>query len=282
MANYITLAIKRRFDELELDGVVSADTRRNAIKEELQYYVLSFIYHHPKYKEWTMYGGSALRICYGLNRMSVDLDFETSMFTGDEYLRELKDEIERYFIKSYQTDESILSFKINKNRGLTLKFSFGPEFPRGYSSDKVHVKIDLNNFSPKSIVRERKPVNRNQLSFIIKTYKIETLMASKIVAVFDRSKRGVDKAIYEEKGRDIYDLLWYMNKHLSPDLSYLAEKGIKVSDNRELFDRLNVKIERVSDTNLRQDLSPLFSDQRYIENWLLHWRESYKALQASY
>ena len=49
-------------------------------------------------------------------------------------------------------------------------------------------------------------------------------MASKIAAIFLRGTRGVGEATYEEKGRDIYDLLWYMSKRIVPDLDYLKAK----------------------------------------------------------
>src|SRR4030042_5557028 len=101
------------------------------------------------------------------------------------------------------------------------------------------------------------------------------LMASKLAAIFLRGKRGVGRAVYEEKGRDIYDLLWYMNKKIVPDLDYLAAKGIDIKDPRVLFDRLTVQMNKVNDNNLKQDLVPLFVNQNYIENWLKNWRESY-------
>ena len=51
-----------------------------------------------------MYGGSALRICYDLDRMSVDLDFEVSHKIDNEFLNELKEEAEKHFSKIYGVD----------------------------------------------------------------------------------------------------------------------------------------------------------------------------------
>ena len=42
------------------------------------------------------------------------------------------------------------------------------------------------------------------------------------------------KAVYEEKGRDIYDLLWYMDKKVIPDLDYLKEKKKDVEEAKDL------------------------------------------------
>ena len=70
--------LKEKITALSIYGEVDVETQRNVLKEELQFYVLNFIYHHPEYSKWIMYGGSALRICHELDRMSVDLDFEVS------------------------------------------------------------------------------------------------------------------------------------------------------------------------------------------------------------
>ena len=146
----------------------------------------------------------------------------------------------------------------------------------------MHVKIDLNRFVASKTANERIPINRGQLSFVIITYNMSTLMASKIAAIFLRKTRGVGKATYEEKGRDIYDLLWYMNKKIVPDLDYLIAKGVDVSNPRALFDKLTLQMNKVSDANLKQDLIPLFVDQTYIANWLKHWRESYFRFHDAY
>jgi len=107
-------------------------------------------------------------------------------------------------------------------------------------------------------------------------------MASKIAAILLRGQRGIGNVIYQEKGRDIYDLLWYMGKRIIPDLDYLIAKKVDIKDLRTLFDKLTLQMNKVSDENLRQDLSPLFLDQEYIENWIKNWRENYLRLLKEY
>ena len=69
MDNQIILTLKKRLDDMTASGSIGIEIQRNALKEELQFYVLNFIYHHDEYAGWIMYGGSALRICHGLDRM---------------------------------------------------------------------------------------------------------------------------------------------------------------------------------------------------------------------
>ncbi|MFZ2149668.1 MAG: nucleotidyl transferase AbiEii/AbiGii toxin family protein [Minisyncoccia bacterium] len=282
MSEQISTILKRKLDELGVYGGIDAETRRNALKEELQFYVLNFIYHHPEYNKWTMYGGSALRIIHGLDRMSVDLDFEVNHAITEKFLEELKKDIEEHFVNTYGTDANFLTLKITTGRGLLLRFHVGEELTPGHPSNQVHVKIDLNHFVAPKTVTERRPINRDQLSFVILSYNMSALMASKLAAIFLRGTRGVGGVVYEEKGRDIYDLLWYMTKKVVPDFDYLVAKGIDAKDPRALFDKLTLQMNKVSDENLKQDLSPLFLNGTFIENWLRHWRESYLRLLQEY
>lgn len=278
MNNQIFITLKKKLEEITTsNNEISIEAQRNAVKETLQYYALNFIYHHPIYSNWIMYGGSALRICHDLDRMSVDLDFEVESIVTNEFLEKLKEELSTHFKNTYAIDVGSLTISITNNRGLTLKFHIAEELYLPFHSRQVHVKIDLNHFKihPK-IVTERWPQNEYQLSFVINTYNMSALMASKIAAIFLRGQRGVGKKIYEEKGRDIYDLLWYMGKKIIPDLDYLNAKNVgEAKDLRTLFDKLTLKMNGVSDENLKNDLTPLFVNQHYIENWLKNWRELY-------
>ena len=283
MSEQIIAILKRKLDDFAHHDRMDAETLRNALKEELQFYVLNFIYHHTEYNKWIMYGGSALRIIHGLDRMSVDLDFEVSEMVTKDFLDELKKEIEDHFSSTYSTHSSFMTVKIVTGRGLLLKFNTGVALNLGHPSNQVHVKVDLNHFTAPKTVTERYPINRDQLSFVIVTYNMSTLMASKVAAIFLRGTRGVGKAFYEEKGRDVYDLIWYMNNKIVPDLDYLIAKNVKeAKDLRTLFDKLTIKMNAVSDANLKQDLLPLFVNRTYIENWLTNWRESYLRLFDAY
>jgi len=287
MNNQILTTLKKRLEEISASyGEIGVEVQRNAVKEVLQYYVLNFIYHHPKYNNWVMYGGSALRICHDLDRMSVDLDFEVDREITNGFLGELEKDIIKHFKSTYDINSDLLTIGTTNNRGLTLKFHIGEELNLGFHSKQIHIKIDLNHFITRpKIVTEHWPQNEYQLSLAIKTYNMSALMASKIAAIFLRGQRGVGSMVYEEKGRDIYDLLWYMKKKIIPDLDYLKIKDVKeAKDLRTLFDKLTTKIlnNPKTDENLKQDLTPLFADQTYIQNWIGNWRETYLRLLDEY
>lgn len=289
MSEQILLILKRKLDDLNSE--VDPETHRNILKEELQFYVLSFIYNHLEYGKWIMYGGSALRIIHGLDRMSVDLDFEIAYPVTLKFLDELKKEIEEHFMNTYGAGANFLTIKIITGRSLRLNFHIGEELNLGHSSKQAHVKIDFNYFvAPQNTVTERRPPidKKSQLSFLILTYNMSALMASKIAAIFLRDQRGVDKSIYDYKGRDIYDLLWYMSKKVIPDFDYLnaklKEKGVEMRDIKALFNKLTVDILNYEkmDNLLKDDLANLFENPHQFENWFSNWRDEYLRLLDEY
>ena len=98
-------------------GLRNRDFLRNLLKEELQVYVLNFIYSSGVYRNLIFTGGTCLRKFYGLPRISEDLDFdlESESFDFDVFQKDL----EKYFYKELQY--KTLSLRL-KNETLFLKF----------------------------------------------------------------------------------------------------------------------------------------------------------------
>ena len=67
--------IARLVQNLERQNLPSG-VIQNHIKEHLQFYVLDFIYNSRFGKTFLFTGGTCLKICYGLNRLSEDIDFD--------------------------------------------------------------------------------------------------------------------------------------------------------------------------------------------------------------
>ena len=55
---------------------------RNLLKEHLQYYLLNFVYNSPYAEKFLFKGGTCLRFCFDLPRLSEDLDFDVKDFKG--------------------------------------------------------------------------------------------------------------------------------------------------------------------------------------------------------
>jgi len=74
-------------------------------------------------------------------------------------------------------------------------------------SDKLHVKLEISDAISGNYKTELTPVSKIGFNFIVRNYNLETLMASKICAIFSRKYFKGDDENYNFKGRDYFDLL---------------------------------------------------------------------------
>jgi len=279
-------AVKERRAEGTPDSAII-----NALKEELQYPVLDFIYSHRSYSHLIMYGGTLLRIGYGLSRMSEDLDFQTDKKFDFEKFRE---DLISHFKSTYAIG---IEIKIKKERLTGTENAF-IKFPdileevglKGHGLWTVLViRFDVNHFSRASyFATETIPITKGTYVFSIKTYPLSTLMASKIAAILLRSKRGIGDEISDCKPRDIYDLMWYMGQKIIPDIEYLkaiharAGKTMEARNVLDVFDKLMRRVANLDDKSFAQDLSRFFYNPGEYDDWHRHWRERFRMLRNSY
>jgi len=261
--NNIILEMKQIVEESKKDNL-SFEQVRNRLKEYLHYFVLDSIYN-SQFKNMVFYGGSSLRVVYDLDRMSIDLDFEA---LTDLNIGELKKSLEKYFNSDIglKGKFSIKGEKKNEfvNR-IFLNFSLMNEIGLSPNKDEVlRVRIDIMLVS-RSYLKKAKPIftlkSKHGKSFVVKHYDLDTLFASKLMAVLDRPKKGFavggDKEGVNFKGRDYYDLIWYMEKGASPNKTMLTLKGYKGSSG-DLFDEIALFISKNRlEKGIKKDLEPL-------------------------
>lgn len=263
----------------------------NAIKEELQYPVLDFIYNDKAYSHLIMYGGTLLRIAHGLPRMSEDLDFQTAEKFN---LKKFGAKLASHFKTSYDIEVEIKT----KTERVTGTDYAHIKFPRileeiGLKGHGIwttlQIRFDINKFVQASdFSTEQIPVTKDTYAFSIKTYMISTLMASKIAAVLLRPKRGIGHEISDCKPRDIYDLMWYMERKIIPDMDYLkaiharGKRVMEATNVLELFDVLLRYVGNLDDKSFTRDLSRFFYNPLEFEDWHRNWRERFRMLRNSY
>jgi len=282
MDNILIINLKTRVSELKNAGV-REDAILNSLKEELQYYVLDYIYNSKKYSHLYMYGGSLLRIGYGLSRMSEDLDFQTAEKVN---VKELKMDIITYFKRKYgqKIEVSISSRSKPETDLLKLRFNILGELGFENISWRVlRLRFDINYFKEANkFIVETIPVTKGNLSFNIKTYPISTLMANKILAVLRRKERGIAGQKSDCKPRDIYDLMWYMGRKTFPDLEYLKAKGEKFDNILDLYDKIKLRVVNLKDDLFNEDIAQFFRDPAEYNDWFVNWRTRFLNLINSY
>jgi predicted nucleotidyltransferase component of viral defense system len=245
--------IKENFDKTDL-------YKRNLVKSYLQIFILHYLYSHKKYSELVFYGGSALAHCYGLPRLSEDLDFiDTSKKIK---LDKVAEDLKKYFEKEIDLP---IKIKIQKFR-IYLKFPILRQLDLSNNSQSgwLHLKIEIFkefNFC-KKYKTEIKPLFKFNQSILINTFDLATLMATKIRAVLYRKWEKIDKSgkvLIDVKGRDYFDLMWYLQKKISPNLNCIEN----ISDINDLKKKLLKIIAQADERSIKLDLENFVADENF-------------------
>jgi len=238
--------------------------KRNLLKEYLQIVVLDYIYSHPIYSQLSFYGGSCLSHCYNLPRLSEDLDFVDTENEID--ISSLTNELNYYFSKN--TDLPLTVYK-QKFR-IYLKFPILHELNLTGKSetDLLYLKIEIDKKFDycKDYKNVMIPLFKFNRSILIKTFDLSTLMATKIRALFYRKWEKIDKEgkiLIKVKGRDYFDLLWFLEKNVKPNLDCLKED---IKDREELSEKLRKIVENVDSLSIQRDLEAFIENSNFVRN----------------
>lgn len=261
--------LKAIVQEKKLQGN-SKSLIRNYLKEYIQYLVLSLLYNQKKMKNLVFKGGSCLRVCYGLPRLSEDLDFDyDENIIGKNILGELEKYLKKEIKNKYYSE---LETKIQSTIRLYLKFPFLKNFNLANESEsnKLYVKIETSNELSPFAGYTLTPVSKYGFNFIAYNYDMPSLMSGKINALLFRVwfKESKDKENQIDiKGRDFYDLFWFLQKGIEPNWKML-EKTAGIKNKKELKDILIKRIKKVvTPQKLSYDLSNFISDNQFVDDF---------------
>ena len=262
------------------DPLLPVETKRILLKEALQAYVLDFLYNHPYYRRLNFYGGTCLHIIFDLNRLSEDLDFDNNEHLD---LSPLADDLVGMFQNTLGYDETIaklersgqgilritLEFPILKNLGLSA-----------YPTESLHLKVEISHHEQVAEIQHT-PVFYHGRSFVPAYFSLETMMAGKMIACLERNfQRGHEGAFI--KGRDFYDLLWFMQQGIQPLENKLSQDGGQAYNVRSAMLALQEKIKGIRVSDLAVDLLPMFESRTFIESWLENFHTNFERYAANY
>jgi len=258
--------IEQMLSRYELDTI---HDHENALKEIIQEIALLGLWRSKFYEKAVFYGGSALRILHKLERFSEDLDFSLIQpekeFDIRKYLGAVKSELEFWGFE-VSTEE--------KNR--KGKSTIDSAFIKANTS--IHLlKIDSNLKTHKSAVMKIKleidqdpaigftsdlKYHLHPIPFTIKTMTLPSLFAGKIHALLCRTIRT------DIKGRDWYDLIWFVKKNIPCDLYYLKNKMIQtghinsseVLTKDKLVELISKKIKEIDFGLAKSDVEPFLKN----------------------
>jgi predicted nucleotidyltransferase component of viral defense system len=243
----------------------------NALKEIIQEIVLLGLWRSKFYEKAVFYGGSALRILHKLDRFSENLDFSLiqpeKTFDIKKYLGAVKSELELWGFevsakeknkKSKSTIDSAFikantlvhllkidsNLKTHKNAVMKIKFEIDQDPATGFDSDlKYHL---------------------HPIPFTIKTMTLPSLFAGKMHALLCRTIRT------NIKGRDWYDLIWFVKNNIPCDLHYLKNKMLQTGHidfsealtKEKLVELISKKSKEIDFSLAKNDVEPFLKNSR--------------------
>lgn len=250
-----------------------------ALREIIQEITLVGLWRGKFFEHAAFYGGTALRILYGLDRFSEDMDFtlfETDhKFSWDRYAEPVKRELQAYgfdVTMQEKTKAAQCAVKSAFLKGNTLqellKIGASTENVHGlHPETQVRIKIEVDSDPIISFPTENLLLNE-PAPVSIRTVTREGLFAGKMHATLFREWRG------RVKGRDWYDMVWYIRRGVPLDLtlfSQIAQKENPLSP-AEFLTIATAKIEQLDISSAKRDITAFVADPALIER---EWSKDY-------
>lgn len=250
----------------------------SALREIMQEITLAGLSRTDFFEKAAFYGGTALRIFYGLDRYSEDLDFSLLKpdldFSIEPYFKAVLDEF-----KSLGLTVSIKEKKKTKQTAIDSAFLKAETIwqeivlediikETGVRSNKtVKIKIEVDRQPPLNFRTEEKLLLR-PFSFYVKCYTKSSLFSGKMHALLFRKWKN------RVKGRDWYDLEWYVKKGIPLDVNHFLTRAKDTNDwqednisTKQILDLLDMKIKSVSFSSIKEDVVRFIKNDDLLSIW---------------
>jgi len=265
---------------LEKYACHSVNDYENALKEIIQEIALLGLWRGKFFEKAAFYGGTALRILYGLDRFSQDLDFSLLKtepgFNFSTYLPFIAQELKGFDFdvtvqEKIKTDMNpILSaFIKSSTKTLFLKINTPDSFYRmTHTMETLKIKVEIDTNPPEAFQTESKLLLQ-PIPFYVNTYQRPDLFAGKCHALLCRKWKN------RVKGRDWYDLVWYISHNIPCRLLHLQKRleqtghwsedhSLTLSDLQRL---LQERILHINFNKAKEDVIAFLKNPQAIEMW---------------
>ena len=258
----------------------SSNDYQHAVREIAQEIALLGLWRTPFYEHAAFYGGSALRIFHGLQRFSEDLDFSLLQpkpdFSLEPYLGAVANELAAWGFE-------FRAERIGKTKPTTIESAFlkgstminllqigapmemASRLPKG---QLIRIKLEIDLDPPPGAVtevRSRLVPTPHQ----VRVYDLPSLFAGKLHAVLCRNWKS------RVKGRDFYDLIWYVARQTPLNLAHLEARMRQSGDwprdmpldATALSKHMAGRFAAVDFEQAKEDVAPFLKDPRELRLW---------------
>jgi predicted nucleotidyltransferase component of viral defense system len=223
--------------------------------------VLKIFFTHRSFDNLAFVGGTALRILFDLRRYSEDLNFcliKKSRYNFELFSEKLGMELEKAGLRnevSGKKHAAVYSMEI-KFLELLQRLELAE-----VAGQKLKIKVEIDTNPAKGWDVTVHPITRGMV-LAVKHYDLPSLFATKLHACFFRPY---------VKGRDFYDLVWYLGKKIQPNFRLLnnaiqqTEKIKSRIDEKNFRDFMRERLAEIDFKNVRRDVERFLEDKSELQ-----------------
>lgn len=250
------------------------------LREILQQTALLGLARHQFFQHAAFYGGTALRILYGLDRYSEDLDFSllepNPNFDFNPFLHGMHQEL---LAMGFELDVDLRqknadtgswsAFLKGNTLSMLLSIHEKTKIKGIHPEQKIQIKLEVDIDPPSLHLPLENKLVKNPVPFYVSTYAIVDLFAGKMHAALCRNWK---KRI---KGRDWYDVIWYIQNGTPVNLTHLRERMKQTKHlgadeqfgEKELVERIHAKIDDIDWELAKSDIAMFIPDKHKLTLW---------------
>ena len=251
-------------------------SKENVLHEVMQQIALAGLSRGGFFEKAAFYGGTCLHLLHDMRRFSEDMDF--SLLEPDLGFR-----FEDYFpavVEEFKMAGKDVEIKMkHKGQPSAIECAFLKEssdvFDIGFTTEKrLKVKVEVDIDPPPKFTTEMRIIELPHKCWV-RSYDLPGLYAGKVsAALFRKWKNRV-------KGRDWYDVAWYIQNRVELDLAHLIERAkeseptVDVSTREKLLAAFDARIDTIDFENAKQDVLPYLKDPTEVDIWSREFFKEY-------
>ena len=240
-----------------------------ALREVMQEIALAGLYRGGFFDNAAFYGGTCLRIFYGLPRFSEDLDFSLLQadpdFSLEPFFRAIQDEFSAFGFEVTLTAKEKRVRSTIESAFLKKTSSLYDLVVKGRKTLKIKLEVDKD--PPGGFATEERLLLQ-PFSFYTKCFVFQDLFAGKMHALLFRKWNN------RVKGRDWYDFEWYVRQGAGLGLAHFVKRGLQSGDiaspcldERDFRNLLHQRIDSLDVRSAKMDVERFIPEPRDLDIW---------------
>lgn len=237
------------------------EAKINRLREFLQVLMLRELYDLGYFKNLSFVGGTALRLVFDLRRFSEDLDFSLYTRTGYGFTRLASGLQRRMYYYGFETDFQTNDQKTVQNIDVRFKDVLFKHELSPLKTQKLYIRLEIDTKPPPGWHTRISVINRTFI-FTVTHFDLESLYALKLHACFYRKYT---------KGRDFYDLIWYLSKKITPNFT-LLNNAVNQTEGKDphitadnFHDFLDQNLTQIDFAKTRKDVERFLEDKSELK-----------------